>query len=153
MYMEKSTLRLLLVWMFIFIFFLFFCILPWIVNGVATAVWESCLCRRCGLFFEAFLRGPWGALVGSGIMRQAPTRKNHVRGNFSKVARTLPPHDFCLVKSLHPLLSFRTRRRDFAQVLCGTAGGGRELGGADGWSRRPLAAFNLPSHTLPREME
>lgn len=106
----------------VYLIFLFFCILPWIVNGVTAAVWESRPCRRCGLFFEAFPPAPWGALVVSGIMRQAPTRKNRDPGNFSKVVRTFPPHDS---RSLSLFLTFRTRRRDFAQVLCETAGGRR----------------------------
>lgn len=118
MYMEKPTLRLQLVRMFAYIFIFlylfqyFFAVLPWIANGAAAAaVWERRLCWRCGLFFQAFLPVPEVHLWFSGDnVQQAPTRKNHVRGGWRGGEL------------------FQSRPRDFAQVLCGTAGARRGRG-------------------------
>lgn len=77
---------------FFFLSFYFFASSLELLMALPLLCEKAAYAGAVGYFSKLFSGVPEVHLwVSGGIMRQAPTRKNHVRGNFSKVARTLPP--------------------------------------------------------------
>lgn len=99
-----------------FILFHFICVLPWIVNGVTAAGRAAAV----GCFSKLIsLRCTCGWGDNAAGTDQKDSRSE---GTFSKVDGTFFTAWFVLSFSDF----FQTRRRDFAQELCGTAGGRRD---------------------------